>query len=54
MPDISMCMNIECDKRKQCYRSYYSGTKPSHWQSYGSFAPDENGECKAFWDKDTR
>lgn len=46
MTDISKCVT-GCDKKYECYR----WTAPSsHWQSYMDFKPDENGECKDFWD----
>lgn len=34
MPDITMCVNIECPFRKQCYR--YRAI-PSDFQSYANF-----------------
>jgi len=45
MPDISMCLNDECHLAKECYRHE---AKPSEWQSYSCFHPDESGECKHF------
>ena len=45
MPDISMCTNDACPKRKECYRFM---AKPCEWQSYAGFEPDEDGECKKF------
>ncbi len=54
MPDISMCMNNTCAKRADCYRHPWSGTQGSDYQSYSDFKPDENGECKNFWDKKQR
>jgi len=50
MPDISMCANGDCPKRWSCYRHEKSGAKPSSWQSWGSFSPnEETGECIAYW-----
>ncbi len=34
MPDISMCMNKECKKRKKCYRFM---AIPCEYQSYATF-----------------
>jgi len=45
MPDISMCLNNECHLAKECYRHE---VKPSEWQSYSYFRPDEVGECHNF------
>lgn len=46
MPDISMCKNIECLKRLDCYR--FMAT-PSCYQSYADFKPDADGNCEYFW-----
>jgi len=46
MPDISMCQNKKCKKYKTCYRFT---AKPDHYQSYGSFSPDEKGVCKYYY-----
>jgi len=47
MADISKCKNNECKKQETCYRF----TAPeSYWQSYSDFRPDENGECKHYWE----
>ena len=45
MPNISMCMNDECHLAKECYRHE---AKPSEWQSYSYFHPDDAGECYHF------
>ena len=45
MPDISMCLNSSCPLCEECYR--YKA-KPSLWQAYAYFAPDENGKCDHF------
>ena len=34
MPDISMCVNVQCVKRLTCYRYI---AKPSEYQSYMDF-----------------
>ena len=47
MPDITMCLNSECDKRDSCYRFV---AIPSDYQSYGSFRPEPDGECLHFWE----
>ena len=45
MPDITMCANHRCPKRRECYR--HEAT-PDKWQSYAGFAPDERGQCDHF------
>ena len=40
-----MCLNYECHLAKECYRHE---AKPSEWQSYSCFHPDEVGECNHF------
>lgn len=44
MPDITMCLNNTCGKRRDCYR--YMAT-PSFRQSYAKFTP-KDGECDEF------
>jgi len=44
MPEITMCLNVECDRRRACYRFC---AVPSEQQSYGDFKP-ERGECSYF------
>jgi hypothetical protein len=46
-PDISMCENNTCPSKDICYR--YKAKPDKYWQSYGSFKPDENGECEHFF-----
>jgi hypothetical protein len=48
--DISMCENKTCKKRESCYR--FTAKPSSHWQSYGTFKPDETGNCNFFQDND--
>lgn len=50
MPDISLCVNKECEKRQQCYR--YRAIAHPYWQSFAAFKPDEDGECDYFWSVD--
>jgi hypothetical protein len=45
MPDITMCENSLCPLRRKCERFM---AKPSPFQAYDRFAPDENGECNMF------
>jgi hypothetical protein len=52
MADISMCLNKECKKRRQCYR--FTAPANESWQTYADFEPDENGECEYFWDNKGR
>lgn len=42
MPDISMCSNEACERKKDCYRYV---AIPSSWQSYMQF--DEK-DCQHF------
>lgn len=44
MPDISMCRNMKCEKRYECYR--YMAMPNPYWQSFASF---DNEECTYFW-----
>ena len=44
MPDISMCMNERCVRRKECYR--YMAI-PFKIQTYSDFRPI-NGKCRYF------
>ena len=37
MPDISMCSNMECKRRKECYRAQ---AVPSLQQSYNEYKGD--------------
>lgn len=48
MSDISMCQNEACPLKKKCYR--YTATPSVGLQTYGWFKPDEDGNCKAYWD----
>ena len=45
MPDITMCMSIECPKRLQCYRFI---AIPDYIQSYADFLRDEPDRTKCF------
>ena len=40
-----MCLNHECHLAKECYRHE---AKPSDWQSYSHFHPNEAGKCNHF------
>lgn len=51
MPDISMCKSKLCPLKDSCYR--YTA-KPSDWQSYADFAPDDKGKCDYFWDNESK
>jgi hypothetical protein len=35
MPDITLCTNHQCDRRKDCYR--YMAEPCSKWQGYSCF-----------------
>jgi hypothetical protein len=48
MPDISMCENKQCPKKKTCYR--YTAIPEEHWQSYSTFTFNaEEGKCEYYW-----
>lgn len=42
MPDISMCLNDRCVKRKECYR--YMAVPSTYIQSFNPYSPDNNTE----------
>lgn len=46
MPDISLCKNEKCLKKKTCYR--FTAVPSSFQQVYGDFKPDETGKCEYF------
>ena len=49
MPDISMCLNIDCPIRSDCYR--YTA-KPDEYQTYSKFEfieSDTKIGCNYFW-----
>ena len=51
MPDITMCMNKECQLRKQCYRATAKSSGDNQaWADFGSFVllSGEIG-CEYFW-----
>ena len=47
MPDIAMCVNEDCPMAARCYRHE---ARPTRLQTYGDFAPNEDGECEWFWE----
>ena len=51
MPDISMCTNIGCELKLDCYR--FTATPNPHRQSYCGFKP-VNGGCEHFWENDNK
>ena len=46
MPDISMCANMTCPLKEDCYR--FKAVPNPHRQSYAGFKPDEEGKCDHF------
>ena len=48
MPDISMCKNKDCPKRKDCYR--FTAKPDEFAQSYGNFKWKKGEGCDYFWD----
>lgn len=47
MTDIAKCSNEKCTNKKNCKR--FMCESDPFWQSYGNFAPDENGKCLFYW-----
>ena len=47
MPDISLCKNEECPRKKSCFR--FMAKPKAVWQSYQGFN-HRNGECEYFID----
>lgn len=49
MPDITMCLDITCSQKEQCYR--YKATPNEYRQAYftSSLRPDDGLECEYFW-----
>jgi hypothetical protein len=43
MPDITLCSNDTCERRKECNR--FTSKPDSHWQSYIRF---EEKDCEYF------
>ena len=47
MPDITMCMSKNCDRREKCYRSQAT---PARYQTYSNFEDFCNeGNFEYFW-----
>lgn len=44
MPDITLCMESNCKRKRLCYRYM---AKPDRWQSY-SFFYNKNKKCRYF------
>jgi len=47
MPDICMCLDAQCPKRKDCYRFW--ATPTPNWQSFFEQSPRKGKECDAYW-----
>jgi hypothetical protein len=45
MPDITMCLDHQCNKKNTCYRYL---AKPSTYQSYFVRSPRENKRCEQY------
>lgn len=52
MPDITLCLNHDCESKLTCYR--YAVSKNIPWQSYFCGVPDEDGECLDYWKKEIK
>lgn len=46
MPDITMCLSHDCEKKEQCYR--YRADPSKYNQAYWDFKTQQDGECKFF------
>lgn len=46
MPDISMCVNKDCQVKLDCYR--YIATPHEYWQSYSCFNETLKEDCEHF------
>jgi hypothetical protein len=48
MPDISMCGNMSCPSKEDCYR--FKAVPNGNRQAYSEFKPKEGEDkCDAFW-----
>jgi hypothetical protein len=47
MPDISMCMGKNCERKETCYR--YKAYPSPHWQAYGDFDSGDVSKCGYYW-----
>lgn len=53
MPDISMCNDKECSRKKECYR--FTATPNEFRQSYADFKEIEQGKgCEYFMSNKNR
>mgnify|MGYP006992522728 CR=1 FL=1 len=47
-PDITMCNDTDCPKKRSCYRSQAKPTP--EWQSYFVASPrNKDGSCVMYW-----
>lgn len=53
MPDITMCMSVECLRAKQCHRHHKSGTQYGMKQSVSDLTPKDKKyeNCRYYWEK---
>jgi len=49
MPDITMCLDKECSRRRRCYR--FSAKESHLGQSYFIGSPRKGRECEYYQDK---
>ena len=47
MPDITMCTDGECPKKRSCYR--YEAEADEYWQSFFSESPRVGDNCEYYW-----
>ena len=47
MPDITMCMNDDCELKNTCYRHE---AKAGQIQSWSAFSPNNEGICEEYWE----
>jgi hypothetical protein len=46
MPDLTLCLNVDCPLKEICERAKDFG--PSPYQSYSYFNPDNKEKCEDF------
>ena len=47
MPDITMCLGIDCPQKEKCYR--FTAKPDEYWQSYFIDSPIKDGKCEMYW-----
>jgi len=52
MPDISMCVDVKCPSRNDCYRYMATPTQPM--QTYAGFQHEPDSKCDEYWPAEGR